>query len=230
MILLTKKWQESRDWGKTCGTCERFVRDYPLSPGGTCEIPKRKRKSHKRKKNKSQNFDGPKRVYQTRKACSYYKEMEDLMLTKKEAILKILPEIKLDTNGTNPQMLIKCLPLLDYIAMDIKGPLYKYYDICGIKPNIEDVYEDITIQVYNSVDIIKNCGISYEFRTTIVEDELNVEDFKHINHLLYGAETYYLQRFTPTKTLDKSYMSRIPPKDMSPFINVLKDIKNVYVR
>lgn len=139
-------------------------------------------------------------------------------------------KIKLDTNGTNPQMLIKCLPLLDYIAMDIKGPLYKYYDICGIKPNIEDVYEDITIQVYNSVDIIKNCGISYEFRTTIVEDELNVEDFKHINHLLYGAETYYLQRFTPTKTLDKSYMSRIPPKDMSPFINVLKDIKNVYVR
>ena len=139
-------------------------------------------------------------------------------------------KIKLDTNGTNPQMLIKCLPLLDYIAMDIKGPLYKYYDICGVKPNIEDVYEDITIQVYNSVDIIKNCGISYEFRTTIVEDELNVEDFKHINHLLYGAETYYLQRFTPTKTLDKSYMSRIPPKDMSPFINVLKDIKNVYVR
>lgn len=99
MILLTKKWQESKDWGKTCGTCERFVRDYPLSPGGTCEIPKRKRKSHKRKKNKSQDFDGPKRVYQTRKACSHYKEMEDLMLTKKDVILKILPEIKLDTNG-----------------------------------------------------------------------------------------------------------------------------------
>ena len=62
--------------------------------------------------------------------------------------------VKLDTNGTNPDIIEDMLKkeLLDYIAMDIKSSFEKYDDICGRKIDIE--------KVKRSIDIIMNCGIS----------------------------------------------------------------------
>ncbi len=66
---------------------------------------------------------------------------------------------KLDTNGTNLAILKHLVEekLLDYIAMDIKAPFEKYGKITML-PDIAEVQ--------NSVELIKNCGVDYEFRTT----------------------------------------------------------------
>ncbi len=99
--------------------------------------------------------------------------------------------VKLDTNGTRP-LVIKSLlnrNLLDYIAMDIKGPPEKYPVICKQRVDIK--------RIRQSIDLIKTSGVSYEFRTTIWEPLLNETDLLNCGRLISGASTYYLQRSRP---------------------------------
>lgn len=104
--------------------------------------------------------------------------------------------IKLDTNGSNPYILEKVLPDLSYIAMDIKAPLNKYQKITGV--NID------TNNIIKSINLLKNSSVSYEFRTTVVKSQLDIEDFEEIGKLIQDAPLYYLQKFVPSKILDKS--------------------------
>lgn len=74
--------------------------------------------------------------------------------------------IKLDTNGSNPQLLQHLLDksLVDYVAMDIKTlPLANYGDIIG-RPLSSAQQSDIAL----SIEILKNATIEVEFRTTII--------------------------------------------------------------
>lgn len=105
--------------------------------------------------------------------------------------------VKLDTNGSNPEMLLQVLPYLDYIAMDIKAPLDKYPLISGWHGDIENVRR--------SIDIIMNSGIDYEFRTTVVASQLSYDDFEKIGRLISGAKKYFLQKFVPSKVLDTEF-------------------------
>ena len=107
--------------------------------------------------------------------------------------------VKLDTNGSNPGMLLQVLPCLDYVAMDIKAPLEKYPLISGWHGDVENIRK--------SIDIIMKSGIDYEFRTTVVASQLSLEDFEKIGKLICGAERYYLQKFVPSKVLDTSFYS-----------------------
>ncbi len=104
--------------------------------------------------------------------------------------------IKLDTNGTRPDVLKKLYKarLLDFVAMDIKNNLEKYAQTCGEKVDIE--------RIKLSVELIKNSGVPYEFRTTVVPGLHTEEDFEKIAEWLRGAESYYLQKYYETKILD----------------------------
>ena len=115
--------------------------------------------------------------------------------------------IKLDSNGTCPDMLQKALhqKLVDYLAMDIKAPLDKYEKVT-IKPiNIDDIKK--------SIEIIKNSGIDHEFRTTIVESLLSKDDILKIGETITGAKRYYLQKFIATKTNDPKYLKETTYSD-----------------
>ncbi|MFZ5353152.1 MAG: anaerobic ribonucleoside-triphosphate reductase activating protein [Bacillota bacterium] len=96
--------------------------------------------------------------------------------------------IKLDTNGTNPKVLKELIQnrLLDFIAMDLKAPLVKYRNICGV----DDLNLDV---IKESVEIIKNSGITYEFRTTMCR-QLEVEDLKSIVSDFQIQASYVLQK------------------------------------
>ena len=107
--------------------------------------------------------------------------------------------VKLDTNGTFPDKLQKSLPYIDYIAMDIKAPLNKYSEITRVNVNCENIQK--------SIDIIMNCGIDYEFRTTVLKSQLTFGDFEKIGELVKGAKKYYLQKFVASKTLDENFMN-----------------------
>jgi len=100
--------------------------------------------------------------------------------------------VKLDTNGSNPAMLKELLPLVDYIAMDIKCSLPAY-------PNFVR-YNKID-NISTSVELIKSHALDYEFRTTIIEALHTNEEMHKIGALIKGATRYTLQPFLPREDL-----------------------------
>lgn len=115
-------------------------------------------------------------------------------------IKKMGYKIKLDTNGSNPEMLELLIKekLVDYIAMDIKAPLVKYPKITKIKADTE--------QIKKSIKLIMDSGLKHEFRTTVVKSLLSFDDIAEIAKSIKGADLYVLQKFVPSKTLDKKMM------------------------
>ena len=97
---------------------------------------------------------------------------------------------KLDTNGTRPEMLRQLLDakLLDYIAMDIKAPLEKYSLITGVDFNPEVLKQ--------SMDLIRQSGLEYEFRTTYDKEVLTDADISTITQRLDG-KNYRVQECLP---------------------------------
>jgi pyruvate formate lyase activating enzyme len=124
-------------------------------------------------------------------------------------------KIKLDTNGTNPHMLKKLIDdkLISYVAMDIKAPFEKYRSTVNIECDLEKIKE--------SIELIKNSGIEYEFRTTAVEGLLEEKDIISIANYIKGAKAYHIQKFIPSKTLNESFSNK---QSLSP--DKLDSIKN----
>ena len=104
--------------------------------------------------------------------------------------------IKVDTNGCYPQALEALLAegLVDYVAMDIKNSPEKYPLTVGV-PNF-----DLT-PVQRSIDLLRGCGIDYEFRTTIVKELHTPQDIVSICQWVGGAPTYALQNFVDSGAL-----------------------------
>lgn len=132
--------------------------------------------------------------------------------------------VKLDTNGSFPEMLEKVLPDLDYVAMDIKAPLEKYSQIVNVDVD--------TSKILKSIEILKNGGVDYEFRTTVVKSQLSFEDFEKIGQLIQGAPRYYLQKFVASKILDKSLENEktYSTEEFERIIDILKSYVKAEVR
>jgi pyruvate formate lyase activating enzyme len=120
--------------------------------------------------------------------------------------------IKLDTNGSNPEMLKDLIysELVDYVAMDIKAPKEKYNDLIGNVKNSQEIIENIQF----SIDILNQNKVDYEFRTTLIPVLLNKEDILEIARWIQPAKKYFLQNFQPTKTIDPDFEKIQPyPQD-----------------
>lgn len=107
--------------------------------------------------------------------------------------------IKLDTNGTNPQMLDSLIHtgLIDYCAMDIKNAPEKYGSTAGIQTEHFDT--DLAL-VKDSVRILmRQKQIPYEFRTTVVKELHDETDILAISQWIAGAEAYFLQSYTDSQ-------------------------------
>ena len=74
-------------------------------------------------------------------------------------------KIKLDTNGTRPDVLKELIDkkLVDFIAMDLKAPLAKYAAITGVEAN--------STVIRQSMDLIVKSGLGYQFRTTYDKED-----------------------------------------------------------
>ena len=115
--------------------------------------------------------------------------------------------VKLDTNGSNPKMIKKLIEdkLIDYVAMDVKLPKNKYPKIFKGGVKIENIEE--------SIKILKEGKIDYEFRTTVVPTILDKEDIIKIAKWLSPAKKYYLQNFRAEKTIDPKFEKIKPYPD-----------------
>ena len=103
--------------------------------------------------------------------------------------------VKLDTNGSHPEVLLSLLGLnlLDYIAMDIKSSLSKYNLVTGVACE--------TTKIQESVDLIIKSGIPCQFRTTLVKEFCSKEDLCDIQLLMRQADHYVLQPFIPSRKM-----------------------------
>jgi pyruvate formate lyase activating enzyme len=115
--------------------------------------------------------------------------------------------IKLDTNGCNPLVVERVIErkLADYIAMDIKAPLEEYVRV------FKTVVHPATLQA--SIGLIMTSGIPYEFRTTVVKDQLSRDDLVSMARQVEGARLYALQKFVDTKTQDSSFSGKCSYSD-----------------
>jgi len=135
--------------------------------------------------------------------------------------------VKLDSNGTNPNMLEKLFSegLIDYLAMDIKAPREKYSEVVKVNVNIE--------RIQRSIDLIREMAPDYEFRTTIVRELTSETDLIDIAEWIAGSKRYALQQFKPYKPLDPMCMKcdGYSREEMEGFANRLKPyFKEVIVR
>ncbi|MFO7807163.1 MAG: anaerobic ribonucleoside-triphosphate reductase activating protein [Candidatus Moraniibacteriota bacterium] len=112
--------------------------------------------------------------------------------------------VKLDSNGTRPDILKQVFDnkLADFVSMDIKNSSSKYEKTAGVKVDPE--------RIKLSVKLIQNSGIKYEFRTTVVPDFHEEEDFYEIGSWLKGSQKYALQKFRDGgKLLDESIRKKL---------------------
>lgn len=135
---------------------------------------------------------------------------------------------KLDSNGTNPEMLKNILAenLVDYLAMDLKAAPTDYERATGVKFPFEKIEQ--------SVKLIMESGVPYEFRTTCVPGFINKNSIEEMGKSIAGADKWYLQNFKSDTTLiDKSLYGKsgFTEKEMKEFAEIgRKYVKKCEIR
>ena len=124
--------------------------------------------------------------------------------------------IKLDTNGTRPDLLRSLIDdgLIDYVAMDIKNAKEAYATTCGILEFPEGVEK--------SVEILMSADIPYEFRTTVVKDLHTKESIESLCQWIKGAKKYYLQSFTDSGDLISDGLSSCTAEEMEELLKIAR--------
>lgn len=112
--------------------------------------------------------------------------------------------VKLDTNGTNPEVLDAVLGqgLVDYVAIDVKAVASKYDGLTG--------FAGAWHRVRQSIATLVASGVDHEFRTTCYPAGLTLDDLDEIAASLVGGRRLVLQQFRPTRTLDPGASSVRP--------------------
>lgn len=127
--------------------------------------------------------------------------------------------VKLDTNGTNPEILKDLIDrgLVDYVAMDIKAPKDKYEQIICRKTDMN--------KIQASIDILKEGRVDYEFRTTFSPDLVH-DDIRQIAKWIKGAKQYSVQQYRT-----ETHLGDLEQKPHSPeYVRQAAEIASAYVK
>lgn len=125
--------------------------------------------------------------------------------------------VKLDTNGSFPEKLkgILELGIVDYVAMDIKNSKEKYAQTVGV--------QDFDIStVEQSIQILQQSGIDYEFRTTVTANFHTIEDMRSIARWLQGTPKYFLQNFVDSGMLIDSTCKGVSKAEMQEMLSAVR--------
>lgn len=154
-----------------------------------------------------------------------HKDLLDFIKKVKKKFPKLL--IKLDTNGTFPERIKEIIDskIVDYWAMDVKyaEELYKQGLNGGMKTNF----------IKQSIDYIRDSGVDFEFRTTVVRSLHNNEAMKEIGEMIKGSPIYYIQNFRSGKTIDENLdnSESFKQEELEEFKKIMeKYVKSVIIR
>lgn len=143
-----------------------------------------------------------------------------------EKIKELGYKVKLDTNGTNPQ-LVKSLNengLVDYFAMDIKNDKEHYASIIGFN-------EYDTKKVESTVDYFLSGKADYEFRTTLIKEYHEEQNIRLIAEWIKGAKKYFLQKFKSSDSCIALGLNEVEQSVAEEYQKILKqNIPNTNLR
>jgi len=130
--------------------------------------------------------------------------------------------VKLDTNGSYPHKLKKLLDsgMIDYVAIDIKNSPEKYAKTAGL-PEF-----DISL-IEESIHILCNSSIQYEFRTTVVREFHTGDDLLSLVKWISkdsDINKYYIQGFIDSPGVSQKGLSCYFNEEMN---GILQKIKTV---
>lgn len=138
--------------------------------------------------------------------------------------------VKLDTNGSFPSRLAELVEakLVDYVAMDIKNCREKYALTAGLPESANDT---ILPMVYESAAYLMENHVPFEFRTTVVKQLHEADDFRRIGEWLRGDEIFYLQQFIDSGDIMQAGYSAHEKPDMAVFADIMREyIPNTSLR
>jgi len=140
-------------------------------------------------------------------------------------------KVKLDTNGTNPNVLRNLIEekLIDYVALDVKASLKGnfYSEAAGIKT------EKLLDKIIESINLLRNMEVDYEFRTTVVPSIHTKKSIEEICKALKGCKKYVIQNFRPGETIDPKFekIGSFSRAELEEFAKIAaKYISNVVLR
>ena len=125
---------------------------------------------------------------------------------------------QLDTNGFRPgvRRRLCAAGLIDYAAMDIKAGRSNYPSACGVPSlSIEPAEESVRLLMEGSVD--------YEFRTTAVKGIHSVSDFVDIRSWIGGCRRYFLQNFQDSGRVAQPGFQPFLPSELKTFLDVVRE-------
>ena len=161
-----------------------------------------------------------------------HSDLIDLITTVKEMGFLV----KLDSNGSKTSVLEELIAkkLVDYIAIDVKASFNKYPVICGLNSGFDSDghIKNIIDNVRDTIDLlVKHDLINYEFRTTVIRDFHDDEEFDRIGEMLQGASNYYLQGFVKSSFVPNTSLSAYSRGELQHFADRLSfKIKHVDIR
>lgn len=125
-------------------------------------------------------------------------------------------EVKLDTNGGDPVRLREVLGtgLVDMVAMDVKSAPEHYALACGREVDVSRFLE--------SIRILRESGVAYEFRTTAVKGIHTEEDFSVLAEILSGEENYFIQGFVDSGNVMKTGCSAFSTEEMKQILRIVQ--------
>ncbi len=135
--------------------------------------------------------------------------------------------VKIDTNGSFPKIIQKLLEekAVDYIAMDIKSTLEEYEATTGGFNEIQKILE--------SIELIKNSNVDYEFRTTVVKGMHTEEIMENMGRFLKGVKSFSLQNFKYSKSISSKFSkdNEFSKKELEKFGKIFKKyVENVNIK
>ncbi len=125
--------------------------------------------------------------------------------------------VKLDTNGSFPEKLkdILSLGLADYVAMDIKNCKERYAETIGV--------ENFDLKpVEESMELLRNSGVDYEFRTTVTQNFHTINDIEKLAMWIEGTPKYFLQNFVDSGSLIDSACKGVSKSEMNEMLEKVK--------
>jgi len=131
--------------------------------------------------------------------------------------------MKIDTNGSFPDKLKELIEkkLVDYVAVDIKAPKDKYEKLVGVKIDIK--------KIQNTIAILQNSNVDYEFKTTFVPKFLIKKDILEIAKWLKGSKKFYLQQFKNEMPILSDELQYVKPYEKHEILDIIEEIKPFFV-
>ena len=126
-------------------------------------------------------------------------------------------KVKLDTNGYLPDVVKKLVEekLVDYVAMDVKNSLAKYKETAGLLALRTEAIKE-------SINFLKSGIVEHEFRTTVVKEFHDNNDFEEIGKLLRGEKRYFLQQFEDSESCIQKGLHAHSKETLEGFVEILK--------